>query len=90
MAKVSGDPSELRRFARDLNRFNNDLEGLVTSLHGRLVDLGRTWQDQEHRKFSEQFEQATKVLSRFVEDSNEHVTFLNRKAQHLEEYLNQH
>ena len=89
MSKVAGDPEELRRFARDLKRFSTQLADMTSSLNGRLAGLSRTWRDQEHRKFSDEFEQTTKVLSRFVESSDEHVLFLMRKAKHLDEYLNQ-
>ena len=90
MAKVVGDPEELRRFALDLRRFNGQLQEMTGAIHGRLAALGRTWRDQEHRKFADEFEQATKVLARFVESSDQHVSFLMRKAKHLDEYLNQH
>ena len=89
MGKVSGDPEELRRFARDLRRFSTQMQDMTSSLQGRLAGLGRTWRDQEHRKFADEFEQATKVLARFVESSDQHVSFLLRKAKHLDEYLNQ-
>jgi WXG100 family type VII secretion target len=89
MAKASVDPAELRRFAQDLSRFNNDLQGLVGSLHGRMRSLENTWRDQEHRKFAEAFEQTAKALANFLEASQEHVRFLGKKAQHIEEYLKQ-
>jgi WXG100 family type VII secretion target len=89
MAKASVDPAELRRFAQDLSRFNNDLQGLVASLHGRMRTLENTWRDQEQRKFAEAFEQTAKALANFLEASQEHVRFLGKKAQHIEEYLKQ-
>ena len=51
--------------------------------------LGDTWQDQEHVKFSEEFKQTLKALKKFVEISNQHTPYLLRKAQRIEEYLNQ-
>ena len=54
-----------------------------------MVGLGDTWRDQEHKKFSEEFEQTMKVLARFVEASAEHIPFLMRKAERIEEYLQQ-
>ena len=56
MSKANVDPAELRRFAQDLNRFNNELQGLLSGLHGKLRSLEATWRDQEQRKFSEAFE----------------------------------
>jgi hypothetical protein len=51
--------------------------------------LGDTWQDQEHTKFSDEFKQTVKALKKFVEVSNQHTPYLLRKAQRIEEYLNQ-
>jgi len=89
MARANVDPAELRRFARDLNRFNSELEGLTGGLHARLVALERTWNDQEQRRFTQEFEQTTKMLARFLETSGQHVTFLMNKARHIEDYLQQ-
>jgi len=41
------------------------------------------------RKFSEEFVQTMKALKKFVETSNQHTPYLLRKAQRIEEYLNQ-
>jgi uncharacterized protein YukE len=89
MSKAVVDPGELRRFANDLKRFNETLITQMSVLHGRLVGLGQTWRDQEHNKFAEEFDQTMKVLNRFVESSNKHIPFLVRKAERVEEYLQQ-
>jgi len=89
MGKAHVDPAELRRFAQDLNRFNNEMQMLVGGLHGRLRGLEATWRDQEQRKFTEAFEQTIKVLSGFLEASTQHVSFLAKKANLIEEYLKQ-
>ncbi len=89
MAQANVDPGELRRFAQDLNRFNNELEGLVGGLHGRLRHLESTWRDQEQRKFTEAFEQTAKSLGGFLEASRQHAAFLQKKAAVVEEYLKQ-
>lgn len=89
MAKAHVDPTDLRRFAQDLNRFNNELQGLVSGLHAKLRALEQTWRDQEQRKFTDAFEQTVKVLGNFMEASHEHVTLLGKKATLIEEYLKQ-
>jgi WXG100 family type VII secretion target len=87
MGKASVDPGELRRFAQDLNRFNNELQTLLAGLHGKLRSLEATWRDQEQRKFTEAFEQTAKGMSNFLEASHTHVQFLAKKAALIEEYL---
>ncbi len=89
MAKAHVDPAELRRFARDLARFSNDLQALMSGLHAKLRGLERTWRDQEQRKFTEEFEQTMKTLARFVESTEQHVAFLQKRAGHIEDYLQQ-
>ena len=89
MAKANVDPGELRRFARDLNHFNSELETLMGGLHSRLQNLEKNWNDQEQRRFSVEFDQTVKTLKRFMEGSSRHVSFLNKKARLIEDYLNQ-
>jgi len=87
MGKANVDPSELRRFASDLTRFSNELQGLMSGLHARMRGLENTWRDQEQRKFAEAFEGTMRTLAAFLEASQEHVAFLNRKAALIEDYL---
>ena len=89
MAKAHVDPAELRRFAQDLNRFNNELQTLMSGLHGRLRSLEATWRDQEQRKFTEAFEQTARAMGNFLEASQQHASALGKKAQLIEEYLKQ-
>ena len=89
MPQAIMDPHEVRRFAEELKRFNTDLQDRVMSLQARFAALGDTWQDQEHLKFGEEFKQMIKALKKFVEVSNQQAPYLLRKAQRIEEYLNQ-
>jgi uncharacterized protein YukE len=89
MSQAIVDPGELRRFAQNLKRFNSDLQNQMAALHGQLTGLSHTWRDQEQIKFTEQFEQTMQVMRRFMEASNQHVPFLLRKADRVEEYLQQ-
>ena len=89
MAQAIMDPEKVRRFADELQRFNTDLENRLVLLQARFGALSDTWQDQEHEKFAEEFQQIMKALKRFVELANEQTPYLLRKAQRIEEYLNQ-
>jgi uncharacterized protein YukE len=89
MSKAVVDPDELRRFAADLKRFTAGLSGQMAALQSRMAVLGQTWRDQEHAKFAEQFDATLRVLARFNDAASEHVPFLLRKAEKIEEYLNQ-
>ena len=89
MAQAIMDPEQVRRFAEELKRFNADLQDRIAALQARFASLGDTWQDEEHAKFTEEFKQTMKALKKFVEISNQHTPYLLRKAQRIEEYLNQ-
>lgn len=89
MAKAVADPAELRRFAQDLKRFNNELQGNMQGLQARLGTLSQSWRDQEQAKFEEEFDATVKTLARFIKAAEIHIPFLLRKAQRIEDYLQQ-
>src|SRR5437867_5198815 len=79
MAQAIMDPEEVRRFAKELKRFNDDVQTRASSLQARFAALGSTWQDQEHEKFAEEFLTTIKVLKKFMEVSEKHTPFLLKK-----------
>ena len=89
MPQAIVDPEELRRFARFLKKFNADVQDRITTLGAQLAALGRTWRDQEQKRFVDEFEQHVKSISRFVELTEQHIPYLLRKAESIDEYLQQ-
>ncbi len=89
MAQAIMDPEEVRRFAKELKRFNEDVQNKAGSLQARFAALGSSWQDQEADKFAEEFVTTMKVLKKFMEVADKHTPYLLRKAQRIEEYLTQ-
>ena len=89
MSQAIVDPAELRRFAANLKRFNADVQSSLAGLHGQLVSLGDSWRDQEHDRFRQEYEATMQVIERFLEVSGDHIPFLLRKAERIEEYLSQ-
>ncbi|MDB6152907.1 MAG: WXG-repeat protein [Chthoniobacteraceae bacterium] len=89
MAQAIMDPEEVRRFAKELKRFNDEVQVRAASLQARFAALGSTWQDQEHEKFAEEFIVTMKALKRFVEVSEKQTPFLLKKAQRIDDYLDQ-
>ena len=43
MAQAIMDPEEVRRFAKELKRFNDDVQVRAQSLQARFAALGSTW-----------------------------------------------
>ena len=89
MSQAIVDPNELRRFAHQLKQFNVELEERLSALVNQLHALNATWRDQEHKKFAEEFEQHLRLINRAIEAANEYAPFLLRKAERIEEYLQQ-
>jgi hypothetical protein len=89
MSRAIVDPAELRRFAQALKHFNNEVGHHLAVLQGQFAGLGDTWRDQEHDKFAAKFAETVQVLARFLEASGQHIPFLLRKAERIEEYLQQ-
>jgi uncharacterized protein YukE len=89
MPQAIVDPDELRRFARNLQKFNLETQDRLTALASQLNSLGTTWRDQEQRKFTEEFEQQMKSIARFIEINEQHIPYLLRKAELIDQYLQQ-
>ena len=89
MPQAIVDPAELRRFAHNLKKFNAELAHGLSVLHGQLTALGDTWRDQEHDKFVQEFEETARVVEKFLAAAEVHIPFLLRKAERVEEYLQQ-
>ena len=89
MAQAMMDPEEVRRFAKELKRFNDDTQTRAQALNAKFSAMASTWQDQEHAKFAEEFISTMKMLKKFMEVSEQHTPFLLRKAQRIEDYLDQ-
>ena len=89
MAKAIADPEKIRRFAHDLKRFNDDLTHQIQVMRSRMSSLSQSWRDQEQRKFEEEFDHTIKAINRFAKVGTEQIPFLLRKAQRIEDYLQQ-
>ena len=89
MAQAIVDPVQLRQFAQQLKKFNEEMLEKSTALGSQLATLSNTWRDQENKKFCESFEQHMRLMARFIEANNEHIPYLMRKAERIEEYIQQ-
>ena len=89
MSQAIVDPGEVRRFAQQLKQFTGELLNQMSMVQRQLVGLGGTWCDQEQKKFQEDFEQQMQVLRRFTESTSQYIPYLIRKAERVEEYLQQ-
>lgn len=89
MSQAIVNPEELRRFAQMLKHFNTGLHEQMTALASHLEALSTSWRDQENRKFAEEFQRNLQSMGHFIEVNEEYIPFLLRKAERIEEYLQQ-
>lgn len=89
MAQAIANPEHLRAFAQKLKTFNHTLTDQASMLATQLDALSASWRDQENAKFTEEFKEHMRLLAAFVEANNQHIPYLLRKAERLEEYLQQ-
>jgi uncharacterized protein YukE len=89
MSQAIVNPEELRRFAQMLKKFNTGLAEQMTALSGQLDALATSWRDQENHRFSEEFQRNLQTVGRFIQSNDEYIPFLLRKAERIDEYLQQ-
>ena len=89
MPQAIVNPEELRAFSQKLKHFNGMITDQAAMLAAQLDTLSGTWRDQENKKFSEQFKEHLRLLAHFAEANNQHIPYLLRKAERIDEYLQQ-
>lgn len=87
MAKAVVDPDELLRFIAALKRFNESTRNELGTINRQYQRVSESWKDEEQAKFAESFERMTRVVARFIEESDAQVPGLTRKAEAVRAYL---
>ncbi len=87
MAQAVVDPEQLRQFAAMLKRYTIQVRESTASLSQAQARLADSWRDQEHRKFADQFEEQIKLVHKLLEASEQHIPYLLKKAEIIEQYL---
>jgi uncharacterized protein YukE len=89
MSQAVADPEQLRQFAGQLHRFAEELKQRSTALGSQMNHLEQSWRDEQQRKFSQEFTEQMRQLSRLIKSTEEHVPYLLRKADQIDTYLGQ-
>lgn len=87
MPQAIVDPEHLRQFASSLKAFTDEFQQRSSVLAGQMESLSHTWRDQQHRKFTAEFEDQLRQMGRAVEAAQRHVPYLLRKADQIDVYL---
>ncbi|QDV24293.1 WXG100 family type VII secretion target [Aureliella helgolandensis] len=87
MAQAIVDPEQLRQFAAMLKRYGQQVRESTAALNQAQARLAESWRDQENRKFAEEFEEQVKLVNRLLESTDQHVPYLLKKAEIIDQYL---
>ena len=66
-SQANADPEKLRVLSGDLSTLASKIEQMESDLRGALMQLGRTFRDDEYERFKELFLSSSRRLSGFVE-----------------------
>ena len=89
MNQIFVNPTEIRIFISELKKLKGDLENNQKQTSGKLRKLGESWKDAEHKKFEEKFTEYLNNMRPIISNIDEYCTFLERKANAADNYLNQ-
>ncbi|MEM1224262.1 MAG: WXG100 family type VII secretion target [Planctomycetota bacterium] len=87
MNQAIGDPEQIRQFASALKRFSEDLKQRGSGLASQMNQLEQTWRDEQQRKFNREFQDQLRQLQRLIQSTEQHIPYLLRKADQLDDYL---
>ncbi len=87
MAQAVVDPEQLRQFAAMLKRYGQQVRDSTTALQQAQARLADSWRDQEHRRFTDEFEEQVKLVNKLLEATDKHVPYLLKKAEIIDQYL---
>lgn len=86
--KTQMDPGYVREFARFLSGISEEIHRLNSTMANDWLDLTvNGWDDELASKFGEILHEGQRGLSQFAEKSQIYCEMLERKAEHIERYL---
>lgn len=86
--KTQMDPGYVREFARFLSGISEEIHRLNSTMANDWQDLAASgWDDELASKFGGILDEGQRGLSQFAEKSQIYCEMLERKAEHIERYL---
>ena len=80
-------PSDLRKFALQLEKTAEKILARKNKAARQVKDAKTVWKDVKYKRFSDVFDRTVKDLDRFAQRTKDYAKFLNRKAALAENYL---
>lgn len=88
MSQVHANPEELREFAARLQACGENIAEEADATTAAFAALGDTWNDAKRAEFEDAFEELRECVRRFTDACDEHVPYLRRLADHLDDFNN--
>ena len=76
----------LKSYAGKLKKGNEQIETAGKQIKAGFKALKDKWRDKEYEIFAEEFQQTLNLLIKFKGRMDEHIRFLQRKAQRVDDY----
>ena len=86
MSTVRNDSEDLRLFAGQFSRFQEELYQNTLSMKGNFNRLGDTWQDEQYVRFGEKIDDFAKRVAGFLQRTENVPDGLNRLADLSEDH----
>jgi uncharacterized protein YukE len=84
--KAEADAGEIEAFARSLDLFSKTLRDQMRQLSAKQKQLSATWRDDTYERYVPEFEQAMKMLDKFIQASEKQVPHLRKRVQKIRDY----
>ncbi len=86
MNSINIDPSKVQEFIQVLDVFTKTVREQTQRLNAKQRDLKASWNDLQYEKFSQEFEEAAKIITRFLDKSEQQKIYLRKKLKGIEPY----
>jgi uncharacterized protein YukE len=83
--RADADPRDLRQFAKELRRFEDEIQAQTRRLKSSFDRVD--WHDRERQRFEEGLSQMLKSIQRASESARPLSQAITKKAENLERYL---
>lgn len=86
MARVFGDPEEIKKFSIILQKYLENVTTDTQKMLSAFNQLGSTWQDSQRIKFEDNLKDLISILRKFTNETEKQLPHLRKLVEDLEAY----
>jgi uncharacterized protein YukE len=88
MSQIHANPDEIELFANSLAQFEAHVREELVRIQNAYALMQETWADECQQKYNQHFDEVIPMISRLLEETPEHVCYLQNKVEQLRAFLN--